>query len=262
MWRNTTQIKRLKTPVNEPAGLCRKSVTHKPDLSLLTITIGNSKTGRHIGVFSLDAGKEGSCVGATKVCEKVCYAKKGRFKFNNLQHRYFLNRQASLHPDFVNRVVQKITLERFLYFRIHVSGDFYNAAYIQKWHQIARRCPNVYFYAYTRSWRKTALVSPLQSLAALDNLSLFLSADQESGTPPAVPNTRVAYLQLDDEDVPDFDVDMYFRNKKRTLQKRVLDVIVCPLENGTKAQTSCQQCQLCFNWDKLAVANREVACVK
>jgi hypothetical protein len=96
-------------------------------------------------------------------------------------------------------------------------------------------------------------------LANMENFSLFLSADQETGPPIAMANTRVAYLQLDDEDVPDFLPDMIFRHKKRTIQKRVLNVIVCPLENGTKAETSCQQCQLCFDWSRLATANRGIS---
>ncbi len=140
-----------------------------------------------------------------------------------------------------------------------MSGDFYNAAYIAKWLQIVKLCPNVYFYAYTRSWRESQLVAGLQMLANMENFSLFLSADQETGPPIAMANTRVAYLQLDDEDVPDFLPDMIFRHKKRTIQKRVLNVIVCPLENGTKAETSCQQCQLCFDWSRLATANRGIS---
>lgn len=35
--------------------------------------------------------------------------------------------------------------------RIHVGGDFKTQAYFDAWLEVARRCPNVLFYAYTKS---------------------------------------------------------------------------------------------------------------
>lgn len=34
--------------------------------------------------------------------------------------------------------------------RVHESGDFYSAAYVDKWADIARRHPGLTFYAYTK----------------------------------------------------------------------------------------------------------------
>jgi hypothetical protein len=35
--------------------------------------------------------------------------------------------------------------------RIHVGGDFKTKAYFDAWIEVARRCPNILFYAYTKS---------------------------------------------------------------------------------------------------------------
>lgn len=37
--------------------------------------------------------------------------------------------------------------------RVHVSGDFFNLAYLRGWYEFARRNPSVHLYAYTKSLR-------------------------------------------------------------------------------------------------------------
>ena len=37
--------------------------------------------------------------------------------------------------------------------RVHVSGDFFNLAYLRGWYEFARRNPSVQLYAYTKSLR-------------------------------------------------------------------------------------------------------------
>ncbi len=45
--------------------------------------------------------------------------------------------------------------------------------------------------------------------------------------------------------------DLGFRVKRKSLQKRIGGAIVCPVENGAKAEVTCQKCGLC--WEPLAV---------
>jgi len=59
--------------------------------------------------------------------------------------------------------------------RIHVSGDFFNQRYFDAWCEVARRNPDVAFYAYTKSLRYW--VARLDSIPA--NLALTAS---EGGT--------------------------------------------------------------------------------
>ena len=81
-------------------------------------------------------------------------------------------------------------------FRIHVSGDFDSAAYIDKWTQIVERCPDTKFWAYTRSWRIPELLPSLNQLRDLPNMQLFASTDPTIPEPPPL-NWRVAYLETD-----------------------------------------------------------------
>jgi len=89
--------------------------------------------------FSIPAGndkKTGKLICAfAKECLKLCYAKKGNYRFTSVEkgmsYRYELSKQEN--------------------FMIHDSGDFYSPSYFAKWLQIARLNPSVRFYAYTKS---------------------------------------------------------------------------------------------------------------
>jgi len=58
--------------------------------------------------------------------------------------------------------------------RIHESGDFYNGEYLKAWIEVARRMPNVNFYAYTKSVPYVKAME--KTLADIPNLSITLSA--------------------------------------------------------------------------------------
>jgi hypothetical protein len=81
-------------------------------------------------------------------------------------------------------------------FRIHVSGDFYSAAYTRKWIQIVKALPEVQFYAYTRSWRVETIKPALEELRTLPNMQLFASMDATIDE-PAPEGWRVATIDPD-----------------------------------------------------------------
>lgn len=161
--------------------------------------------------------------------------------------------RASLTPDFAQRMAYEITLKRIRVLRIHASGDFYDAAYIRNWITILDGCPNTEFYAYTRSWRVPELLDPLIGLAQMPNMRMWWSTDPEihmfGERPPRLPHTRVAWMQVNDEDqVPQY-VNVVFRTEK--LRKTVLITaggkLVCPVENGLEMHTTCSECGVCYN---------------
>jgi len=86
-------------------------------------------------------------------CKAYCYATVGQqaFKSGVLRRaRAFL---ATLQPDFVPKMiaeVAKAVRKGARAVRIHDSGDFYSFEYIQAWFRIAKHCPEVTFYAYTK----------------------------------------------------------------------------------------------------------------
>ena len=57
--------------------------------------------------------------------------------------------------------------------RIHESGDFYNGEYLEAWMDVAKRMPNINFYAYTKS--VPYVKSMEKKLRAIPNLAITLS---------------------------------------------------------------------------------------
>jgi hypothetical protein len=152
----------------------------------MLIQPGNSKMG---GVANYSMRAKASCPGRTPICDAFCYAAAGRFNASNVMRTHDRNLAESRRADFARRVIDEITKMKLELLRVHVAGDFYDEAYIDKWIQIAKACPNTKFYAYTRSWRVAELVPALRRLARCPNFQLWLSADRDShrfnGRPPA-----------------------------------------------------------------------------
>lgn len=103
--------------------------------------------------FDLPAGR--TCPYAGE-CKKICYAQKGNYRFPSKRDACTDNWIASQQADFIQRMVAIVTgiqsnNDKKLFVRIHASGDFYSIEYARKWAEIARQCPSVTFYAYTKS---------------------------------------------------------------------------------------------------------------
>jgi hypothetical protein len=126
---------------------------------------GNSKlvkTAKEFGVrifnFSIPAGndkKSGkiTCPFAGS-CLKLCYAKRGMYRFGNVERALTKRYEASKEENFVQTITHelaKVKKDKQTYLRIHDSGDFYSPTYFAKWLEIARLNPSVRFYAYTKS---------------------------------------------------------------------------------------------------------------
>jgi hypothetical protein len=126
---------------------------------------GNSKlqkTAKEFNVrifnFSIPAGndkKSGkiTCPFAGS-CLKLCYAKRGMYRFGNVERALTKRYEASKEENFVQTITDelaKVKKDKQIYIRIHDSGDFYSPTYFQKWLTIAKNNPSVRFYAYTKS---------------------------------------------------------------------------------------------------------------
>jgi hypothetical protein len=126
---------------------------------------GNSKlvkTAKEFNVrifnFSIPAGndkKSGkiTCPFAGS-CLKLCYAKRGMYRFGNVERALTKRYEASKEENFVQNITNELTKvkkDKQIYVRIHDSGDFYSPTYFQKWLEIAKNNPSARFYAYTKS---------------------------------------------------------------------------------------------------------------
>jgi hypothetical protein len=205
---------------------------------------GNKKVGENIWHFSLPAGE--TCPGRSGAC-RVCYAMQGRYRTATVRDVLARNLEASRENDFACRMAAEVERRWCRVVRVHVSGDFYSREYAEKWLEVVRRCPDVTFYAYTRSWRVEAILPVLAELAGLENFRLWFSADADTGAPPEVEGARVAWLMQDAEEVIE-DADLIFRDKplRKVKARRIGLTLVCPTENGSNVHSDCGTCKVCW----------------
>ena len=126
---------------------------------------GNTKlknTAKHFGIkifnFSIPAGNDKATGKITcpfaGSCLSLCYAKKGMYRFSNVERALSKRYEESKKDNFVDRItweLSRVRKDKQIYVRIHDSGDFYSPAYFYKWLEIAQNNPSVRFYAYTKS---------------------------------------------------------------------------------------------------------------
>lgn len=221
----------------------------KSTISSFLLGFRNTKLGE-IYTFTLPAVL--TCPGRSKLCEKVCYALRGHMRMVLDNGHFHPKYEASLKDDFVDRMLREIRFRQCSLVRIHVAGDFYSPEYVRKWIKIIKACPDTKFFVYSRSWRIPEIRKELNLLAKLPNIRVWFSCDKDTGIPVSVgKRVRIAYMAEDDADVPERTPDLGFRVKRKTVVKRVGGAIVCPVENGGKAETNCQKCGLC--WEPLDV---------
>lgn len=88
------------------------------------------------------------------VCAEYCYASKGFFKvYDSVSKGQHERLELTKSDEFVDRITEELNRGKktIKYVRIHSSGDMYSKAYLNKWFEIAKRNPNVRFYAYSKS---------------------------------------------------------------------------------------------------------------
>ena len=126
---------------------------------------GNTKlknTAKHFGIkifnFSIPAGNDKATGKITcpfaGSCLSLCYAKKGMYRFGNVERALSKRYEASKENNFVDRItweLSRVRKDKQIYVRIHDSGDFYSPQYFRKWVEIAEQNRDIRFYAYTKS---------------------------------------------------------------------------------------------------------------
>lgn len=141
--------------------------------------------------FSLPAGRQASCPGATDACDPnsggYCYAGRDERRFPSVrrlvEHNFALladcrtqGEMVALLDEAVKSFVKVATKKNLpLLFRLHEDGDFFSVTYAKAWATVVKANPDVQFWAYTRSYTKRINVVP--HLAGIANLALYVSVD-------------------------------------------------------------------------------------
>lgn len=182
----------------------------------------------------------GTCPGATDECQRICYA---RGPVTERGPVFAMWERNSL-TDSVPPIPAEATL-----LRIHVSGDFNSAAYIDAWCRRLQERPDVLTWAYTRSWRVPSLLTALETIRALPNMHLFASMDKShTDLPPA--GWRRAWIDGDsragDPQTVRAHMDDPVTHNLTTFDGGA--TYVCPEE--TKRVLDCERCGYCFSGQK------------
>lgn len=219
---------------------------------------GNTKLGRSIYTFSLPAII--TCPGSTETCRDLCYACKTKSIFNSstVQTRYWKNYIFSQRSDFAEVMINTLKKLGINYFRWHVSGDIYSIKYALNICLIIKNTPSIKHTIYTRSWREEDVESILFRISDLKNINLWYSCDRDTGYPVCIPpGVRLCYLQVKHNDIPDYKVDLFFRDHQLqdVVIKNINGTLVCPVENGI-TQTTCDKCKVCYEPVKQTDNNR------
>ena len=198
-----------------------------------------------------------TCPDATKTCRNVCYATIRRFKMDIVQSALTLRYALSRQPGFDRLLIMQLQKLRPPFFRIHSSGDFYSLGYMRKWLRIIQACPHTLFVTYTRAWQDAKKLEYLKRMHKLKNCIIWLSADKETPRPPR--GFPIAYMALDDADIPPYRCDLVFRVRRQPPRKwhfsgrKRQKTLVCPAEQGVKRKwhITCRRCLVCYDKARL-----------
>ncbi len=157
------------------------------DRKTANLATNNAKQSKIANAFSLPAGRDFSCPGATDFCNSICYAGKLERLYKGFREVVLHNFNALKDNDFGGMVQ---LLDEMIgafdkecdkwnapkYFRIHADGDFFSLTYTQAWREVIRLNPQIHFWAYTRVEDSAIALHD----ANLSNLSLYFSADPDN----------------------------------------------------------------------------------
>ena len=147
---------------------------------------GNAKLDKGVWTFStlptnkffdvtldtVDGPKMFHLVGTCPCCCDGCYATKG---FYNMPSVIASNAMKTwlvhVDVDFVRRAIAaQIKADGIKIVRIHASGDFCTAAYIDAWRSIVKACPETVFWTYTKNVRAEAAFDDLANINVVKSI--------------------------------------------------------------------------------------------
>lgn len=119
----------------------------------------------------------------------ICYAKKGRYVFPNVQNAMQYRLDSLNKIDWIDCMVELISKKQSKlpegqreFFRWHDSGDIQGVWHLEKIAEIARRLPEINFWLPTREYRFVR--EWLATATKPKNLQIRLSAYMIDGKPP------------------------------------------------------------------------------
>lgn len=203
------------------------------------LTNGNVKVKAYL--FSLPPVK--SCLNS-KTCKDSCYAVKSYKQYPSVKTLWDNNFDLVKHDlktlkrDIINqceKISKQANHKRVI--RIHQSGDFYNQAYVNMWHDIAVLYPTITFYGYT----KVEKILNLNDLRELNNVNIISSTINVNGIERANFGTENYINYLKDNHGFKICPATYGENKEN---------VKCGMNNPKDNKFT--MCDYCLSCDKVA----------
>lgn len=136
--------------------------------------IVNDVIGKHAKLAGMTADELRAVCGGTCCCNcPGCYAQAGNYQYDSvivsLARKSLLSRVAL---EWVERAINaQIAADRIEYVRIHASGDFVSADYVNMWTRIGTNNPNTIFWTYTKTtFKECAAFTALQNCNIVESL--------------------------------------------------------------------------------------------
>lgn len=89
-------------------------------------------------------------------CSSGCYARKGNFRFKNVQESMRRNYEEYIENpiSYFKQIERAINngMVSYLYFRWHAAGDIVDEQYFEKMVECANKLPNTHFLAFTKKF--------------------------------------------------------------------------------------------------------------
>jgi hypothetical protein len=159
-------------------------LTRTNDRKTANLSSKDGKKSKIKNAFSLPAGNDFSCPGATSFCQSICYAGKLEKLYPSFRELVLRNWEL-LKDAFMSEMF--VLIDEMIIdfradcdkwnapkkFRIHADGDFFNMDYVQAWATVIQLNPDIQFWAYTRS----DFAAEYLHNAQFPNLGLYFSGD-------------------------------------------------------------------------------------
>ena len=105
-------------------------------------------------VTTLTNGRKFNVCPSAMACAKLCYARKGTYRFSNVRAKHVRNLEMVLNDllAWEAQMIEELQHKRFIgaHVRIHDGGDFFSQEYLESWLRVIRATPHATFYAYTK----------------------------------------------------------------------------------------------------------------
>jgi len=188
---------------------------------------------------------------ASPVCRAVCYVHGRTADRPNARSRLKLNYAIAQRLDFVELLTGVIINSGVRTFKIHWSGDFFSADYIDAWTTVVGLLPEVRFWCYTRAWFRANWREALLRLNDLRNMQVNLSTDRSMLEIPAelnrLPRTPLADTDYDVPAGPNLIAFRAASTRKMDPLPIIGQAKVCPLQDGQPDDRGlCVDCGICL----------------